>query len=89
LKLPISVALPIPETTDLIVLCDPNGVVGVPENVVRCTATGEIVWTATREFGVYVGVEWKDGALSADTWDGYRLTLNPETGHVRSKQFTK
>jgi hypothetical protein len=90
--------LPVPDSTDRIVLDDPaSGAKDRPfKNLARRNATGKVVWRAALPVaGVsgqadrYVRVEWQGSVLAANLWSGHRVLLEPETGQILTTTFTK
>lgn len=62
------------------------------QNLLRVRPNGSIVWRAElpdRGADSYVGVEWTTGELTAGSWSGFEVVLNPNTGRIISKKFTK
>jgi hypothetical protein len=91
-------ALPVPNSTDRIVLLDPaNGPKDRPfKNLARRTVAGKVVWRAklpvagaSGQSDRYVRVEWEGAALAANLWSGNRVLLDPETGEALTTTFTK
>jgi outer membrane protein assembly factor BamB len=67
---------------------------GPTRNLAKLREQGELVWIAdlpeggTRE--CYVSMDLAgDGAIFANTWNGYRVTIDGKTGKVLGKKFTK
>ena|SRR5437763_898671 len=90
--------LPVPDSTDRIVLVDPaSGPKDRPfKNLARRTATGKVVWRAalpiagaSGQSDRFVRVEWQGPALAANLWSGHRVLLDPETGEILTTTFTK
>jgi hypothetical protein len=90
--------LPVPDSTDRIVLDDPVG--GAKDrpfkNLARRSATGKVVWRAplpvagvSGQADRYVRVEWQGPVLAANLWSGHRVLLEPETGEILTTTFTK
>jgi hypothetical protein len=90
--------LSIPGSTDKIALIDPDlGPLDRPFcNLLRRNAENRIVWVAPlpEPYGFdrsdsYVGVDWENGLLAANTWSGYRVSIDPETGVITAGEFAK
>lgn len=63
------------------------------ENLVLVDAAGFFVWAAQLPDGTFpdcfVGVRVYGGTLSANTWSGYVVTLDPQTGRILAQHFVK
>jgi len=91
---PVSMIFPLAGTEDCLVLL--GRVAGSPkvfENLVRCRPDGSIVWRAElpepRGGEAYVHVSWCGAEIAANSWSGFKVILDPETGKIRSAKFTK
>ena len=88
-----SVVLPVPETNDAIVLLNPDEQVnGRFGNLLRLSADGSVSWQAVPVFennDVFVAVEWLGDKLMANTWSGYRVVVEVDTGLPLETAFTK
>ena len=67
---------------------------GPARNLAKFTEQGALVWIAdlpeADSRGCYVSMEPSvDGAVFANTWNGYRVTIDGETGKVLGQKFTK
>lgn len=67
---------------------------GPARNLAKFREQGALVWiadlpeTGSRE--CYVSMDLGvDGAVFANTWNGYRVTIDGETGKVLGQEFTK
>jgi hypothetical protein len=83
---------------DTLVLVNPDvGPTDRPfRNLVRRDAQEAVVWTAelpepeaVGRYDCYVEVQWVDGSLAANTWQGEYVLLDPDTGRVQSREFVK
>jgi hypothetical protein len=92
--------LRVPGSGDRIVLFDESTVSG--SNVVRCREDGSIVWQAElpkpdmddRAPDFYTSVRWDlrlpfFHRLGANSWSCWAVRINPKTGRIVSKVFTK
>jgi hypothetical protein len=89
-----SVVLPIDRSTDCVVLCDPDEQrIGRFRNLVRLRANGSIAWQAdlppTYGDDAYVAVRSPAAQLVANTWSGYRVDVDLDSGRILSTIFTK
>ena len=87
----------LPSTSDAVVLlkwpAEHNGKmssIATWTNLVRITSDGRIVWRAG---GLdiedrWTSVRWADG-LVASTWAGFAVNLDPDTGEMVSRTFSK
>lgn len=68
-----------------------HGVIPGWPNLVRVRADGSVVWRASAldAQDSWVSVQWSSGSLTANTWSGFLVTVNPNTGAKISKVFTK
>jgi hypothetical protein len=59
-------------------------------NLVRIASDGGIVWRAggLDLEDCWISVRWADG-LVAKTWAGFAVTLDPDTGEMLSRTFSK
>ena len=62
--------------------------------LLRVRPDGNIVWRAELPLpddwtDQYVEFAQSDGVLSANSWSTYYVLLDPETGRILSKEFTK
>ncbi|MFF2347692.1 hypothetical protein [Pseudarthrobacter sp. NPDC058119] len=67
---------------------------GPAHNLARISEVGAIVWTAdlpeTGSSECYLSMDLSDdGTVLANTWNGYRVTLDSVTGKVLGMEFTK
>jgi|GEM_PF-6796463 len=78
---------------DWIVLFDSYeiGKRGYCSNLQRVDGNGTVLWTAQlpSSTDVFSDVDFRDDSLVAWSWDGYRVTLDTETGSILTKIFTK
>lgn len=93
-------SLPVPRSSDRIVLFDESTVTGA--NVVRCRQDGSVVWRAElpeTDTGIdpsdfYTGVGWDIrlpfyARLWAHSYSCYGVRIHPKTGRIESQVFTK
>jgi hypothetical protein len=63
------------------------------ENLVRVDASGDLIWRAklpeSTGHDCFVAVIVDGNAISANTWSGYTLTLDPISGKTLTCTFTK
>src|SRR5581483_6558759 len=62
------------------------------QNLLRVRADGSIRWRAELPDptdDAYVGFEWDGRDLVAGSWSGFRVVLDPATGHIVSAIFVK
>ena len=90
-----------PSSEDCVVLLDaatgPRNPIGDQKgwpNLVRVSAYGVVVWRAEAgslpgEKDWWVSVTLRDGRIEAQTFGGYRKTLDPDSGRVVSAEFVK
>jgi hypothetical protein len=86
-------AIAIPRSQDSIVLLDyGQSKVNRFRNLLRCRPDGQVVWTADLPGGdieAYVDVSWDGDKLSATSWSGYKVLIDPSTGKVTGRTFVK
>lgn len=90
---PVWQTLPVPGSDDCLVLLEywaraQHGF----QNLLRVRPDGAIVWRAELpdpRDDAYVGFRWIDQTLSAGSWSGYQVVLDPHTGRICSMSFTK
>jgi hypothetical protein len=62
-------------------------------NLVCVDDGGSVVWRAELPVhsgdDIYVDADVRSGALIAISWSGYRVTINPFSGEITSRLFTK
>jgi hypothetical protein len=61
-------------------------------NLAYVTPAGEVMWWAElTDTGrdTYVAVRISANGIVAQSWDGYSCEIDPKTGHIVSKRFTK
>jgi hypothetical protein len=88
-------ALFVPESDDAIVLLDAD-TPGAPKsdrNLVRCRVDGSVVWRAELPDpsgpDAYTEVTWAKAGLLGNSWSCYLVRLDPMTGRILEKTFTK
>jgi hypothetical protein len=62
-------------------------------NLMRVDSEGKIIWKATPPTtgaeDCFTRMRWEGETLTANTWSGYRVSVNPRNGHVTVLEFTK
>lgn len=60
-------------------------------NLRRLKMTGEVVWMASApgSADIFTNVDWRGGRLVAWTREGFKMTVDHDTGRVGSAAFTK
>ncbi len=89
---PVWKALSAPDSDDFLVLLRYDRGPKTFQNLLRIRPDGSVVWQAElpdRIFDTYVGMEWSDGRLTAGSWSGFEVVLDPDTGRILSQKFTK
>ena len=88
-----SAVLPVVGAADAVVLLDPDAHMKEPfRNLVRISAGGAVIWRAElpgRTDDAYVAVRFDGIQLQANTWSGYLVTLDIDSGRVLEATFTK
>ena len=61
------------------------------ENLCCVDARGKLIWRAPlpSENDTFVALEGSENLIIATTWSGYRITIDPESGIVKSTEFVK
>ncbi len=76
-----------------VVLLDPDAKLkGAFRNLLRVSTDGVVAWRArlpTTGDDCYVSARWVDGTLVANSWSGYRVVIDSETGDIVNSTFTK
>jgi hypothetical protein len=89
----VRVSKVLPCEDDYIVLLDYHDAskARLEANLRRLHSDGSVVWAATtpNSNGMFTDVEWRDGRLTAWTWEGFIITVDPRTGRLLEKVFTK
>jgi hypothetical protein len=91
---PVRSVLPVADASGCIVLLDySRGPPGAFPNLIRCRPDGSVEWRAalptTAGSDAYVRVSWDEGRLLANSWSGYQVVVDPDTGRITSSTFTK
>ncbi len=78
----------------LIVLIMPESTATYNQNVFGVSQNGELLWQIETqktpyENSPYTGLNLKDGKLSLYNWGGFLLFVEPGTGKVLNRVFTK
>lgn len=82
----------IPGSSDIIVLGEWHNSPKPYQNVVRCTATGEVKWLVgplTAVGDCYTSIDVTGDRLFAFTWDCHNNEIDLATGRVLSSIFSK
>ena len=90
--------LPVPGSDDRIVLLNPD--LGHPQqpfyNLFRTDSHGNTVWRAelpwperTDRHDGYVEIRWDGPSIAANTWSGWYVLIDPESGKILSKEFVR
>jgi hypothetical protein len=65
-------------------------------NLVAADRHGAEVWRAKpvifgdpRQEDCFTSIQWDGASLTASTWSGYKVAVDPETGEVSILAFTK
>lgn len=76
-----------------IVLLDPDQKNGIFQNLVAVDVNGCILWKAelpdSTGGDVYLDVNFQGDLLVAHSWSGFKVVIDPESGRILSKEFTK
>ena len=89
---PVWRVLPIPGSDDGLVLLRYDRGPRTFPNLLRLRPDGSVVWRAELPEQVgdtYVGMEWSNGSLTAGSWSGFEVVLDPDTGRLLAQKFTK
>jgi 16S rRNA C1402 (ribose-2'-O) methylase RsmI len=82
-----------PDSQDIILLFEsPQRGYKTVGNLARVTTAGEVIWWAElTDTGTddYVAVSIDAGRILAWSWNGYRCEIDPRTGRILSRAFTK
>lgn len=85
--------LPVPSSTDAVVLLDYTSRRGAFQNVVRIGPDGTVRWRAqlptSGPTDAYVEMDFDDVSLSALSWTGYRVAVDLSTGQITGQRFVK
>lgn len=90
---PVDTVLPVAGSDDAIVLVDYDGGPRRFKNLLRINPRGEPVWIADlpvpSETDAYVQVQWDELGLTANSWSGYWVVLDPGSGKIEHVEFVK
>ena len=90
---PVSSIAPIPGSDDCLVLLDRDAEPRPKhfQNVLRVGPDGSTRWRAELPEApdVYTSIDWDHEGPRAYSWSGFSVQLDPETGEIRSRTFTK
>lgn len=90
---PVDIALPVPDSDDCLVLLQSWARPGYGLlNLIRIRPDGSIVWRAEqpmRAHDRYLDVEWTEQGLAAWSSSGFNVVLDPDTGRILAREFTK
>jgi hypothetical protein len=90
--------LEIPGSGDKIVLITPDlGPKDGPfPNLLRRDRNNHVIWIATLPDPLatarpdsYVDIQWEQSAIAANSWSGFRVLIDPDTGRIVEGEFTK
>ena len=90
--------LTLKDSPDRIVLINPDlGPMDRPfRNLLRRNALNRIVWVAelpdplaAERYDSYVEMAWEGDLVAANSWSGFYVLIDPETGRIRSGEFVK
>lgn len=90
--MPVIALLAVKSNAVWIVLLEPSATKQPTfENLLCIAGDGHLIWKAELPSTHDCFVEVQDGpdGLIAATWSGYRVKLNPETGKIMERKFTK
>ncbi len=59
-------------------------------NLINISPEGEIIWTAQlpQTKDSFVDFDWEDNILFANSWSGFRVRIDLETGRIMNRTFT-
>ncbi len=91
---PVRQTIELPDDKRKLVLFDSSAHLGGRlENLVLLDPAGMFVWAAELPEGTspdcFVGARIDAGTLLANTWSGYLVTLDPQTGRILAQRFVK
>jgi hypothetical protein len=90
---PIETILPVAGSNDAIILVDYYGGPRRFKNLLRINPRGQPVWIADlpvpSESDRYVQVQWDENGLTANSWAGYWVKLDPDSGEITNVEFVK
>jgi|HubBroStandDraft_1064217.scaffolds.fasta_scaffold1214561_1 outer membrane protein assembly factor BamB len=84
--------LPIQGSNDCIVLCDPGAQPRGFKNLFRVTPNGDVAWEADLPSSgedFYLSVRYTNDVVLANTWSGFLVQLDLNTGRVARRTFVK
>lgn len=91
---PVKSVIPLVAEDGCIVLCDPDAQLGgYFENVLRIACDGSVLWRApmpsSRNDDCYTAIGYDADALVANSWSGYRVRIDPNSGRLLESSLTK
>ncbi len=90
---PATAIVPLPNSDDAIVLLDYMAGPKNFANLFRITPDGRVVWRAappeSSTSDAYVEVRWRGDTFLANSWSGYLVQIDLETGKPSSSEFVK
>jgi hypothetical protein len=90
--------LDIAGSPDKIALVNPDlGPMDRPfRNLLRRDPQNRVVWIAelpdplaTEQYDTYVAIAWDGGEITANSWSGYFVRIDPDTGKILDGEFVK
>ena len=88
-----SVTKIIPIGNECVVLLDPSSGPNWLSNLVMCRADGSVVWRAKLPSAtgrdLFTWAELTEKGLQAFAWSGFTISVEVETGHTITTEFTK
>lgn len=89
----VQMVLPTPSSDAFLVLLRyDRGPTTAFRNLLRLQPDGAVVWQAElpdRGYDAYTDVEWRNHVLTAFSWSGFLVVLDPDSGRILSTRFTK
>jgi len=90
---PVQAVSPLPQDGGVIVLLDYMSGPKNFANLVLVRSDGTTVWHAappdTSGEDAFVEFRWKGNELVANSWSGYRVQIDPNTGTITDQTFVK
>jgi hypothetical protein len=88
----VRTALPLHGGSRCIILLDPDtSEKAAFKNLFCAEQNGRLAWTAElpQTHDAFVDIEMRSDGLHAQSWSGFDVTLNPETGQIIRQEFVK
>jgi hypothetical protein len=90
---PATAIMPLPGSSDAVILLDYMTGPKNFANLIRITPGGSVLWRAqppeVSTNDAYVEVRWRGDALIANSWSGYLVQIDLTTGKPTSSEFVK